>query len=369
MLWLFISPVALLVEGLVFALVMGVMAVLAPRLLGGEPRSLWGLRASMLVTAASVTLGSLGVLYLVLSYMGMQGFGLGMLLGLVVAFMIAQWLLSPWLINAAYRVREAEDPWLIATVDDLARRTGLSKPPKVVVADTPAPNAFAYGSPLTGNYVAVTRGLLRLMPREEVAAVIGHELGHLKHRDVAVILALGLLPTAIYFLGRMLVELSWWTGMGSSRDRDNSPLLLLAVGAALVAVGVIFHFLVTHFSRLREYFADANSAKVTGNPRLLQRALARLHLAYTDERIKAELKKSSAFSTLFIVNYLIDAFGSRFYVPGGRITISRDIDMIVEELKHEEVSALQEIFSTHPPIPKRLRFLDRIALTREAWRQ
>jgi heat shock protein HtpX len=367
MLLLLISPLALLVEGLMFALVAGIMAVAAPRLLGGEPRSLWGLRLSMLVTALAVTTGSLGVLYLALSYLGMSGLGLNLLLGFIIVFMLAQWLLSPLLINAAYRVRDAEDPWLLVTVERLARETGLSKPPRVVVADTPVPNAFAYGSPITGNYVAVTRGLLRLMPREEVAAVIGHELGHLKHRDVAVILALGLLPTAIYFLGRMMVELSWWTGMGGDRDNDSSPLLLLAVGAGLVAVGIIFHFLVTHFSRLREYYADSNSAKVTGDPRLLQRALARLHLAYSDERLRAELKKSSAFSTLFIVSYLLDAFGSRFYVPGGRVRLSYDIDSLVEELKHEKTSALQELFSTHPPIPKRLRFLDRLRLSREAW--
>ena len=367
MLWLLISPIALLVEGVMFALIMGIIAVLAPRLMRGEPRSLWGLRASMIMTALAVTAGSLGVLYLALSYLGATGFGLNMLLVLVVLFMLAQWLFSPMIINAAYRVRDAEDPWLIATVERLARNTGLSKAPRVVVADTPMPNAFAYGSPITGNFVAVTRGLLRLMPKEEIAAVLGHELGHLRHRDVAVILALGLLPTAIYFLGRMMVELSWWTGMGGDRENDSSPLLLLAIGAGLVAAGIVFHFLVTHFSRLREYYADSNSARVMGSPRPLQRALARLHLAYTDDRLKAELKKNSAVSTLFIVNYLIDAFGSRFYVPGSGISISRDIDSVVEELKHAKVNALQELFSTHPPIPKRLRFLDRLAVRREAW--
>ena len=148
--------------------------------------------------------------------------------------------------------------------------------------------------------------------------------------------------------------------MLGGRDEDNaSPLILLAIGAVLVTAGVLFHFLVMHFSRLREYYADANSAKATGDPRLLQRALARLHIAYSDKRLRAGLKKHSTTASLFIVNYFIDVFGSRFYEPShGIMSYLGDIDRVVEELKNEKVSAVRELFSTHPPIPKRLRFLD-----------
>ena len=362
MLFLFLNPLALLLEGLALALVVGFIALAAPRLLGGEPRSLSGLRLSMVATSLAVVLGSVGVLYLVVQVLQTGLMTLEGVVLLVLAFMIIQWLVSPYLINLAYRVREPGpgEEWLVWEAERLAQASGL-KPPKVVVAEVGIPNAFAYGSPLTGNYVAVTRGLLRLLPREEVVAVLGHEVGHLKHRDVAVILALGLLPTAIYFLGRMFLYWAWWGSWGGARERDSSPLVILAIGMLLIVAGFLFHFLVTHFSRLREYFADANSARVTGEPRLLQRALARLHLAYRDERVREELSKHSVASTLFIVNYLLDMYGSMFYQPGWAMAAyGGDIDSIVESLKRQEESSLRELFSTHPPISKRLRFLDRI---------
>lgn len=350
----------LLVESLVLSGVVGLVALGAPRLVAGHPRSLAHLKASMAVTALAIFLGGVGLIVgvseLLSAYMGYGSLGSGMVVGIsvfVALLMIAQWLFSPFIINAVYRVRPPETPYemgLQTELERIARSSGV-KPPKLVISRLSVPNAFAYGSPLAGNYVAVTQGLLRTMPREEVIAVLGHEVGHLKHRDVAWILSLSLIPLAVYFIGRSLI----WAGLlgGGRRDERSSPLILLAIGIALVAAGALFRFLIAHFNRLREYYADAHSALVTGQPRLLQRALTRIYATIKSRPdLVEELSSSSHFSQLFIVAPLIEVSGG-FYV---------DIDELVERVKQEEPSPLEEIFSTHPPVPKRLRFLDALAI-------
>ena len=350
----------LILEALAAALVIGLLALAAPKLVRSNPRSLTQLRVSMAVTAVAIFLGGvgliLGVSELIARYYGSPGLAGGMALGVaafVAIIMVLQWLFAPHIINAIYRTRPPETPYelqLQVELERLARASGV-KTPKLRIAETMVPNAFAYGSPLTGNYVAVTKGLLRSAPREEVIAVLGHEVGHLKHRDVAWILALSLIPLAIYFLGRMLIWSAFFSGTGR-RDRESGgPLLLLAIGALLVVAGILFRFLVAHFNRLREYYADAHSALTTGNPRWLQRALARIHVTVkNDPRVRAEIAQASTISQLFIVAPLVELFGGFAY----------DIDYVVEQLKRSETSAFEELVSSHPPIPKRLRFLDEI---------
>ena len=352
----------LLIESLVLAGLVGLVSLAAPRLIAGHPTSLARLKASMAATALAVFLGGValivGVAELLGSYYGYPGSGTGLaaLVAVGVAlFMIVQWLLSPYIINLVYRTRPptAAERWLEAELERLARASGI-KTPKLRIAPMSAPNAFAYGSPLAGSYVAVTEGLLRIMPREEVVAVLGHEVGHLKHRDVAWILALSLIPVAVYYLGRILL----WAGMaggGRKEERGANPLVLLAIGLALVAAGILFKFLIAHFNRLREYYADAHSALTLGTPRPLQRALARIHTTiHSSPRLLEELTSKEHMAQLFIVAPFVEVSGGFYY----------DIDYIVERLKYEEPSPVEELFSTHPPVPKRLRFLDALAAER-----
>ena len=356
--WMLGYWLELIIAGLVIGLVVGVAASgsgVVERILR-NPRSLGELKLMMVLTAIAVALIGVGLVGAVAWYAGLEAAPLYIAV-MVAVFMLLQWLFSPLIINLIYRVHEAgpELDWLRVELEHLARESGLRKPPKLMVAEIEAPNAFAYGSPLFGNHVAVTRGLLRLLPRDEVVAVVGHEIGHLKHRDVVAILALATIPAVVYFLGRALLYYGWLSG-GYGGRRDESPVALLAIGAALVAIGLLLHLVVQHFSRLREYYADAHSAMVTGRPRLLQRALARLHLAYrASPRLREELARNSFVGYLFIVSGLLDAF----YEP--HRAWSMDIDAVVEELKNAPVSPLEELFSTHPPIPKRLRFLDALA--------
>ncbi|MDI6691667.1 MAG: M48 family metalloprotease, partial [Candidatus Bathyarchaeota archaeon] len=146
--------------------------------------NIWKLRFSLIGSLAIIIGLSTLFLTLVLNLLGVRDL---LTLGvLVVAFNIIQWLISPYIIDALYRVKdipESENPKLHEVVENLSRKSGIKKP-RLMLAQIPIPNAFAYGSPIAGNRVAVTTGLLKTLDFEEVEAVIGHELGHLKHRDV-----------------------------------------------------------------------------------------------------------------------------------------------------------------------------------------
>ncbi|WP_148678992.1 zinc metalloprotease HtpX [Aeropyrum pernix] len=345
-----------LVESLILAGVIALVAVNAHRIVGDAPQSLAALRASMGLTVLALIGGYIVVLgvaaWALDAFTGLSGTGVAFMLSLLaLAMVLVQWLFSPYIINMVYRTREPlpGEEWIVAEVEQLARRSGL-KPPKVVVSEMNMPNAFAYGSPIAGSYVAVTRGLLRLLPKDEVRAVLAHEVGHLKHRDVTVILALSLIPIAAFLIGRTLV----WAGIlgGGGGERRGNPMALVAVGAALLAAGMVFQLIVSHFNRLREYYADAHSALVTGSPRSLQRALARIHAAYEhNPHLVEEARSNEMASMLFIVAPLTSLTASPLV----------DVDYLVERLKEQETNPLVELFSTHPPVSKRLRFLDRLA--------
>ncbi len=352
--WLLAYWWVLLIEGLVVAGVVGALALAAPRLVSREPESLASLRAGMAATLIATFAAYVGLLVGVARYLGAGGEAL---VYVAVAFsallMLVQWLVSPYIINAVYRVRDPATPRerrLASIAARVAERSGVGRV-RFVVADLRMPNAFAYGSPLAGSYIAVTRGLLSILDDDEVEAVIGHEAGHLRHRDVGWILALSIVPLAVYFIGRMLIY-SGLLGGGGERREGGGPLLLVAIGALLLAASILFRFLVAHFNRLREYYADAHSALVTGRPRSLQRALAKIYYyMHSDPSIEAEAERAGFAQALFIVAPLVEASGGFIVDP----------DALVERLKREEENPLVELFSTHPPVSKRLRFLDRLA--------
>lgn len=161
--------------------------------------SLWKLRLSLLGTLAVIIGLSTLFFTVILSLLGT--FNIVTLVLIVVSFNIVQWLISPYIINAIYRAREvtkSQNPQLHEMVERLSEKSGM-KAPRVMVADIPVPNAFAYNSPIAGSRVAVTTGLLKTLEEEEVEAVVGHELGHLKHRDVQVMMFVSILPADVCF--------------------------------------------------------------------------------------------------------------------------------------------------------------------------
>ncbi|MEZ0319594.1 MAG: zinc metalloprotease HtpX [Pyrobaculum sp.] len=341
---LFLDPVAfgLYILGYLFMFV--VAATVAPAV----ARSVSGkftLYGAMALTGVLIVLTTALVIYAIATAAGLAYFNnLGFFLGLiffVVLMNLLTYLASPYMINATYGARP--DPRLQQTVDEVAARLGAPFKIKAVVVDGP-PNAFAYGNFLSGRYVAVTSGMLSLVDHRELEAVIGHEIGHHLHRDNAVMLLFGVLPSVVYYLGVSAVYL----GLGGDNNRGGSPALV-AVGVAAVLVSFIIQLLVLAFSRLREYYADTEGARAAGKE-VMQFALAKIHKYYYAVPEAKEAVDTSKFRALFIYA-LVNAVANPF------VTVTRSD---VEQIKRSSYSPIQEIFATHPPIPKRLQFLDQL---------
>ncbi len=295
----------------------------------------------------------------ILSWFGVDLIAIG---AFVVLFNIAQWLLAPYLIDAMYRVKEAspsEHPELHSMVERLSQRSGISKP-KVMIANIPVPNAFAYSSPLTGSKVAVTSELLKNLNEGEVEAVVGHELGHLKHRDVQTMMFVSILPALFYYIGYSMM-LSSMFGGGNSRDRNGGGTAI--IGIASLAIYWVLTMFTLYLSRLREYFADRHSASVVddGSNKLSQ-ALAKIQ--YSTSRMKRFNKQAggtSSFKGLFIADPERAQTDTVAIAQTQGITSDRGL---VEEVLRKHVTTgdkLLELFSTHPNIVKRLQALQELS--------
>ncbi|WP_456469198.1 zinc metalloprotease HtpX [Archaeoglobus sp.] len=330
----FFDPIYMLLAMLGYALMLTLASTIAPRV-ASRVSGKFSLFTSMLLLAMLIILISAGTIYTILSFAGYY-ISIYALIVFLVAVNLLMYLISPFIINLSYSAKRDEELQMV--VNGVARRLNV-KPPKAVVVNSP-PNAFAYGNILTGRYVAISDSLISMLDRDELEAVIGHEIGHHKHKDNLVMLLFGLLPSVIFYLGYALIHASF-------RD-DRRGMQLAAVGFAAVIISFLVQILVLAFSRLREYYADFEGTRVAGKD-AMQRSLAKIHLFYHRYPRYMDVIADSKFRTLFIY-----AFVNAVAEP-----ITR---MDIERLKNAKVSPIQEFLSTHPPIPKRLRFIDSIGV-------
>lgn len=247
----------------------------------------------------------------------------GMTMALVFALMInlfAYWF-SDKIVLRMYRaqeVKENEAPGLHLIVRSLTQKAGIPMP-KVYIINEDQPNAFATGRNPKHAAVAVTQGITRILTREELEGVIGHELAHIKHRDILISTIAATIAGAISYLAQMA---QWAMIFGGRRDDKGggSPLAALV----MMIVGPIAALIVQMaISRSREYAADKGGARMVGNPRSLANALKKLHIA--SQRIRLDANPTTAH--MFIVNPL-----------SGR--------------------GLMKLFSTHPPVEERIARLE-----------
>jgi len=312
------------------------------------------LRLSMFGTLALIFGLSTGFLMVVLLVTGT--FNIFTLPIFVVGFNLVQWLIAPYIIDGIYRVKEvarSEEANLYNTVERLSSRSGI-KMPRVMIADIPIPNAFAYGSPLAGSRVAVTRGLLNKLEDEEVEAVVGHELGHLKHRDAQIMMLASLLPAMFYYIGYSLL----YAQRGRDEERGS---LLVAMGAGSVFLYWVLSFLVLGLSRLREYYADRHSAEnVDDGARKLSEALAKIALSTGRMRLQRNASGFSSFKTLFISDPEKSRDDAVQMMKTGMV--ESDQRLVKEILSRGLTPAgrLLELISTHPSTVKRLKALQEL---------
>jgi heat shock protein HtpX len=317
----------------------------------------WKLRFSMAATLAAIfglTTLAFAVILTVAGF-GISIYAIGVL---VVLLNVVQWLISPYLVGAIYRVKalaESDNPKLHHMVAELSTKSGIKKP-QVMLSQIPLPNAFAYGSPLTGSRVAVTEGLLKKLDDGEVEAVVGHELGHLKHRDVQVMMVVSFLPALFYYVGYSLM----WSGfLGGNRDRDNGGGNAL-IGIAFMAFSWVLTLFTLYLSRLREYYADRHSAAIVENgaEKLSTGLVTIVDESKRDYRPKkGETKTNSAYKALFIADPERATMDSEQIHSGCNAVDKRQL--LRETLAKNPSSGDKfiEIFSTHPNMIKRLRTL------------
>jgi heat shock protein HtpX len=230
----------------------------------------------------------------------------------------------------AQPVTANEDPELYSLVQELAGKAGLPMP-KVYVIPEEAPNAFATGRNPEHAAVAVTQGIRRILNRRELAGVLGHELSHVKHRDILISSIAATLAGAISYLAHMAQWGMMFGGFGGgSRDREEGGGGVLGLIVMMIVAPIAAMLIQMAVSRSREYMADAGGAKVTGDPLALASALRKLHMGAQNIPLDVSGATQTATAHMFIVNPL----------SGGN---------------------LAALFSTHPAMEERIARLEAMA--------
>ncbi|MDD1775528.1 MAG: zinc metalloprotease HtpX [Methanobacterium sp.] len=270
--------------------------------------------------------------------------------GIAIVIMIAQYFLGPKLVEMTMRVHYVspeEAPKLHSMVEDLAMKAGIPKP-KVGISEVNIPNAFAFGRTKKDGRVCVTRGILNILDEGELKAVLGHELSHINHRDMAVITLISAVPLIFYYI--------FISTLFSGSDDDAGIIGLVAL------VGYLLSELVVLFvSRIREYYADQGSVELGNPPHELASALYKL--TYTSATADKKAVKEVEGVKAFFVNDISSA-GS---VVSKLEQLDLDMDGSISESELDELkytrtkigtgSRVMEILSTHPNMVKRVKRL------------
>jgi heat shock protein HtpX len=275
-----------------------------------------GLQARMLLT-----MFLLGLLYVgFVAALFAAGAGVGIMVVVVGGILLAQLFLSDKIALRAMGAKEVspeQAPGLHAMIERLCIQADLPKP-KIAVADTDVPNAFAMGRSQKSAVVCATTGIMNALEPHELEGVMAHELSHVKNRDVLI------MTVASFFasLASMIAQFAFFFGGG---DDDDTPAGLIVFVVAF-GVYIVSFFLMLALSRYREFTADRGAALITGRPSALSSALIKISGAM--ERVpQQDLRAAGQMNAFFIVPTSVK-------------------------------STIQTIFSTHPPMEKRIERLN-----------
>lgn len=291
-----------------------------------------------------------GLVVVAAGYIGISGFFFYGVLATVI--MLFQYMIGPkmveWSMGVHY-VTEQEHPALHRMVSELARDAGIPKP-RIGIARIPIPNAFAFGRWAKDGRVCVTEGIMNLLNEKELRAVIGHEISHLKHRDVAVITMISVIPTVCWYF-------AWNQLFSGDRERGNGVL----IGIVALIVYLITNLLVLYVSRVREYYADEGAVKLGNSPHHLASALYKL--VYGSARVSKESLKPIEGMKAFFANDPSRAGNDIRELSqidldrSGTIDINELMTLRTRPVKVKTTDRMLEMFSTHPNMLKRIQRL------------
>ncbi len=299
-----------------------------------------------------------GIIYAVVVVIGtsvlrVSDFSFYLIISLVM--MLVQYLIGPkiveWSMKVKYIKRE-DNPRLFQMVESLSQRANIPMP-RIGIAQINIPNAFAFGRSLKDGRVCVTSGILNLLNEEELKAVLGHELSHLKNRDVLTITMLSVIPMIMYRIA--------WQFLFYGRRRDERGGNTIIIGLAAFLFYFITNLLVLYASRIREYFADRGSVALGNQPKALASSLYKL--AYGSARIRPEALKESEGLKAFFIND--PSAGRKEVLELSQLDLDKSGTIDASELELLRKSNIRlnlgdkmmELLSTHPNMLKRIKKL------------
>ncbi|OEF96865.1 hypothetical protein BHF68_06305 [Desulfuribacillus alkaliarsenatis] len=225
-------------------------------------------------------------------------------------------------------VSKAQEPYLYHTIEGVAIAAGIPTP-KAYVIETDVPNAFATGRNPENGVVAVTRGLMDRLNREELEGVIAHEMAHIKNYDILYSSIVIVLAGTLVYLAEFGTRSMLFRRGGGGNNKGNAAMLIIGV-VTIILAPILARLVQMAVSRSREYLADATAARMIGYPKGLSSALRKIAEASNPEKAKKDGFASEATASLFIVNPLM------------------------------KPSQLSHLLSTHPPIDRRIAALDKM---------
>ena len=306
-----------------------------------------------------------GILYGVITgigtWMGAGSAWIYIILGFV--FLGFQYLIGPSIVGWSMKIKwvsEKESPQLHQMVAELAESANLPKP-RVGISQLAIPNAFAFGRTQRDGRICVTQGIMKILSRDELRAVLGHEMSHIKHRDMAIITIISAIPLIMYWIAFSMM----WGGAFGGRRQGGSYAVLIGLGAFLLYF--ITNLLVLYGSRIREYYADQGSVRLGNMPHHLASALYKLVYGNARFRGKEELKRVEGVRAFF-VNDPARAWNEVRELShidqdmSGTIDYGELMDLRQKEVHLGTTDKLMELFTTHPNMLKRIKHLSTLTV-------
>jgi heat shock protein HtpX len=289
-----------------------------------------------------------------------------LIVALPVLFILFQYLIGPAIVKMSTRLQylqPGQNPWLESTVKELADKSQLPMPKLAIVPDN-TPNAFVFGRTANDATLAVHEGLLKNLSEDEVKGVVGHELGHLRHKDYIIMTVLSALPLIAYLIARGTWQVALVSGRPSKRGEEgNMRAALFVVGILSYVVYIVSLLCVMRLSRLREHFADAYSAYVTNSPRNLESALTKITYG-----LSLSPKAPSGVRAFYIGDpalakqemcEILDK-KEEYDLDHDGVLDERELELAMEKEAKSTWRTINSWFSTHPPTFKRIMLLREI---------
>ena len=311
-----------------------------------------GLHLRMAILLGALFAVIYAIVVMVGTYLGFHDFYF--YLAISIGMMVFQYFIGPKIVEWTMQVRyitKKDNPQLFEMVESLARKAGIPVP-RVGISPTNLPNAFAFGRGVRDGRICVTAGIMSLLDESELRAVVGHEMSHLKNRDVLTITILSVIPMIMY---RIAFHFLFY---GNRRDRGSNTVL---IGIAAFIFYFVTNLLVLYASRIREFFADRGSIALGNSPSSLASALYKL--VYGAARInKEDLKEVEGIKAFFASDpsrawQEIRELRQLDLDRNGTIDTT-ELDLLRRKsIRLSAADKFMELLSTHPNMLKRIKQL------------